>query len=261
MVSWVITERLIQALLSTWEEGHLLRDGALVVISGRPNVGKSTLLNAMLGKDRAIVTDLPGTTRDTIEEQIIIQGVPIRLVDTAGLRDVECTAERAGVDRARNVLQQADLVVYVVDRSQPLCAEDLAFMRELPPAKTLVVLNKTDLGTRIGSQDVMGHFAVPTSLLDRDGLATLRVAILDKLHFRPDTPPHAVISERHRSLLASASHELAHSLDLIKSDEPMSLSISATCLRRATENIGEITGRLYYHTLLDSIFGRFCIGK
>ncbi len=141
--------RQLDRLLGTWDEGHVVRDGVLTVISGKPNVGKSTLFNALLGTDRAIVADHPGTTRDTLEERLIIDGILLRLVDTAGLRDTDCVIEHQGVLRAKQQMQKADLHIHILDASQPLDRTDRESLSLMPPDRTIVVLNKVDLGVTI----------------------------------------------------------------------------------------------------------------
>ena len=142
----VASGALLDRLLASWEEGHLLRDGARVVITGQPNVGKSTLLNALLGTDRAIVTSIPGTTRDVIEEQAVIDGLPLRLIDTAGLRETECEIEREGITRTHKTLARADLVLLVVDGSKAPTPEERRALEDLRPRRGILVLNKGDRG-------------------------------------------------------------------------------------------------------------------
>ena len=144
-------------LISTWDEGHILREGALVVISGKPNVGKSTMMNTLLGRDRAIVSQIPGTTRDTIEERYVLDGIPLRLVDTAGLRETQCEIEQEGVRRARAQLQKADLHLYLVDASTPLDDDDRDHLAALKSEKCVVVLNKSDLGRVVLPDQIPGH--------------------------------------------------------------------------------------------------------
>lgn len=254
-------QQTLQSLLATWEEGHLLRDGVSVAIVGRPNVGKSTLLNGLLGKPRAIVTAMPGTTRDTIEEQMLLNGVAVRLTDTAGLRDTSCTIEREGIDRAQAVLLRAELVLYVIDASEPWDASDLAALADLTPRRTIVVLNKTDLGLKTAAADIADFTAVPCSLLRKEGLEQLRGVMADRLGAAAGGEPHAVISERHRTLIAGADREVAATRALLQGQTAGAEALAAAHLRSAMDALGEITGRLYTEELLDSVFSRFCVGK
>lgn len=251
-----------ERLMATWDEGHLLRDGASVVISGRPNVGKSTLLNTLLGRDRAIVSDIPGTTRDVIEEGLVLGGIPVRLIDTAGLREAECLIEREGVRRSRLQIEDADLHVYVVDASQGVSEEDLANLGRLDAARTVVVLNKIDLGAGTPPAQCAPHVAVRTCLHDGRGVDELKAAItrllLSSHHI--GEAQHAVISERHRRLLDQAMKHMKEARGHLSISGAES-DLAATLLRDALESLGAITGRVYSEELLNKIFSSFCIGK
>jgi len=251
----------IQDLLDSWEEGHILREGALVAIAGQPNVGKSTLLNRLLGAERAIVSGTPGTTRDTIEELVVLDGIPLRLVDTAGLREANCSVEREGVERAEAVLGRADLVLYVIDSSAPLREAERHRLGEMNASTCLVVLNKTDLGQAVSADSLPGFDAVACSLLADENLAELQKGMLRRLHIAPYIHSHAVISERHRQLLQNAQYALNTAKSLLEGGEADMVVPAATLLREGLESIGQITGRVYSDELLDNIFSRFCIGK
>jgi tRNA modification GTPase len=249
-------EEEIDAMLRTWNEGHLLRDGATVVIAGRPNVGKSTLLNALLGRDRAIVSDKPGTTRDTIEEHLVLEGIAVNVVDTAGLRKTACDIEREGIRRTENRLRQADLTIYVLDASQGLEPEDIARMSALDPARSIVVSNKMDLP---GAQSIHPG-ALPISLKSGTHLDKLRLMLVEKLGGGAVASiQHAVISERHRVLLETAMVNVREAGTLMKAGQD--LSIASQSLRTAISAIAQILGREVHEDLLDNIFSRFCIGK
>jgi len=255
----------IEGLARTWDEGHLLREGALVVISGPPNVGKSTLLNLLLGRERAIVSHVPGTTRDTIEETLVLEGIPLRVVDTAGLRETTCEVERAGISRARRELSSADLHLFVLDCSRPLEQHARDELAALPAARTIVVLNKQDLGCVLTPADLpSGYSAVSTSLLQGRGLEDVRRAlglVLER-HVDLHQSPHAVVSERHRELLQRAGAEMRGALDLLRAEHAdENLVLAAEHLRSALENTGRVIGRTWTEELLDNIFSRFCIGK
>jgi tRNA modification GTPase len=253
--------RHIEDFLSTWDEGHMLREGILVVISGRPNVGKSTLLNCLLGRPRAIVSQLPGTTRDTIEESLVIGGIPVRLVDTAGLREATGEVEREGIRRTMEHMEKADLHVYMVDASQPLSAEDRAHLEALKSEPCIVVLNKSDLGVAVRPSDLTYKSCVSTSLI-HDGADPVRWILRTGIEaVTASTPPHAVISERHRRLLLDACREVTRTTDLLVQKGESAWVPAANCLRAAIEAIGMITGRVYHDELLSSIFSRFCVGK
>jgi len=250
----------LEALLAGWGERHLLREGARVVIAGKPNVGKSTLLNAMLGTDRSIVTPVPGTTRDTVEEEMALAGIPLRLVDTAGLRQEACEVEREGIRRTRQSLSTADLALYVLDASVHPDPEVLAEIRELPPGHTILILNKTDLGNAASGSVPSGYKAVRTCLIRGDGLRDVQDAILAALKRHP-TPPHAMTSERHYRTLARAVASLRRAGKILEDGGDAETASAAFELREALEAIGSILGKVYDEELLNHIFSRFCIGK
>lgn len=264
------SQDVINKLLVTNREGRLLREGARVVIAGRPNAGKSSLMNGLLGRSRAIVSPEPGTTRDTIDESLVLGGVVVRLTDTAGLRETACMVEREGISRAETAVRNADLILYVVDASLPADPVDLerisALSRTTP---TLLLLNKTDLGHTWHSvmKDKGSDLDVRTfeTVLNRDqGLDAVRDAMTS--FFTTDegipwTPtPHAVISARHQDLLERAGSGLKEAALLLHQGD-QKLDLAAQSIRDAIDAIGHITGRVYEQELLDRIFSRFCIGK
>ena len=253
--------RQLEDLLATWDEGRLLREGARVVIMGRPNAGKSTLFNALLGHDRAIVTALPGTTRDILEETFVLDGVPLRILDTAGLRETECLIEQEGIRRARAHSAAADIAIYLIDSSQPVSPEDGLHLAKLNPARTVVVLNKADKKITNNQYPITNIQMVETSLITGAGIAEVKAAVAAKLGGISQTPAHAVISERHRDLLETARIELAQARERIAEGGELGAAPAAEHLRAALEALGQVTGRVYHNELLDNIFSRFCIGK
>lgn len=256
----------IDALLATWNEGRLLRDGARVVIAGRPNVGKSSLLNALLGQERAIVTAHPGTTRDTIEEGYSLDGIPVRLVDTAGLREATCEVERLGIERTRAMLERADVVLYVVDGSEPFGSEDAQAVGRLPADRSVVVLNKSDLVVQTTEQQLRCRCLAPVvsvsarAVVGLDELRRVLAARLDKSCGARGSEMHATVSERHRAGLTVACASVAGARQHLKGGET-GLVLAARDLRQAAESVGMIVGRTYTDDLLDLIFSRFCVGK
>ena len=250
----------LESLLTGWQEGRLLREGALVVITGKPNVGKSTLMNRLLGSERAIVASAPGTTRDTIEEGFVLGDIPLRLVDTAGLRETDCEIEREGVRRAVEKTDEADLRLHVLDISQELMSAESAMLDELPADRTILVLNKCDLPQAL-AEDSLPHGLprVRTSLAQDAELSELLDSIKTQMQDIEERPPHAVISSRHKAIVQSALNEMNRSLGHLADDEDPVLAAQA--LRQSLELLGRITGREYSQELLDSIFSRFCIGK
>lgn len=251
----------MERILATWEEGHILREGALVVISGKPNVGKSTLMNCLLGRDRVIVSSIPGTTRDTIEETLILEGIPVRLVDTAGLRPPESEIESHGVARALKHVQSADVRIDMIDCSQALDDEDRSGLKAMNPSRTIIVLNKSDLPVVVYPAGCQGLTAVLVSCLRGCGLESVKSAIVDKLGLGSARPAHAAISERHRRMLGIAAKDLHEAIELLESAGDEGVAVAASRLRIAAEEIGQITGRTYAEDMLNAIFSRFCIGK
>jgi len=256
-------QELLDELLNTWDEGHLLREGARVVILGRPNAGKSTLLNALLGFDRAIVSAQPGTTRDTIEEGFVLAGVPLRIVDTAGLRETDCEIESEGIRRAEAHSAEAHLSIYMIDASEPLHEEDRIRLKKLNPAKSIVVLNKVDRGIQAKISSSFSQVIVEASIKKGDGISSLKEAITALLGDGAggETLPHAVISERHRHLLVEAREESKKAQRVLAENMEENAVFAVEHLRCALELIGEATGRIYHEELLENIFSRFCIGK
>lgn len=251
----------VGTLIESWGEGHLLREGASIVIMGRPNAGKSTLMNALLGRSRAIVTPHPGTTRDTIEEQLVINGYMVTLVDTAGLRDPGCEIEREGIRRAHEKRSHADLVIYVIDGSHDDHTEDEHELENLESSKTIIVLNKCDTSSNETNSPLATiQSFIRLSAITGVGLYRLREAIIHRLASLSPTPHRVTISERHRTQLVRASQEIDKAKASLHSSTPDHVLASAH-IRTALEELGIVTGRIYHDELLDNIFSRFCIGK
>jgi tRNA modification GTPase len=249
-----------EQLAATWNEGNLLRDGALVVLCGRPNAGKSSLLNALLGRNRAIVHPQPGTTRDVIEESYNLDGMPLRLVDTAGLRETEDTVEREGVSRARGWIRQADVTVYLVDSSAPPDAALAAELASLSVGRTLVGMTKCDL-------PACGHIEIPPafpqvrlSVKTGDGLAALKAELAKRLGAEAEAVGQPIVSLRHVENLREAVAQGRAACEALVAGESC-LVLAAGHLRNAAEALGHIVGRVYSDDLLDTVFSRFCVGK
>jgi len=253
----------LATLAETWHEGHVLREGALIVISGPPNVGKSTLMNLLLGRDRAIVSNIAGTTRDTLEEGFVIGGIPVRIVDTAGLRDTECEIEQEGMRRAEKYLQTSDIQIVMIDISGEVNPRDVEFIRSLDSGKSIVVLNKCDLGREVSPQLFSGHCVIEASLTDGVGLERIKEMLEQCLteNFDLTTQPHAMISSRHFRLLNEARERVNEAIENLVAGGETEEVIAASALRCALDALGRVTGRVYEVELLDSIFSRFCIGK
>ena len=250
----------LERLAATWSSGHLLRDGALVVISGRPNAGKSSLLNALLGRNRAIVHEVPGTTRDVIEEGYALNGVPLRLVDTAGLRETADAVEREGIGRARDFMRQADLNVHLIDSSVPASADLAEELRALPARRTLIGITKCDLpaagAVRLPPELTRVRLSVKTGA----GMAELKTAMAQALGVDEEAYGPPVVSLRHVTELREAAGQGQSAIAALAAGAER-LVIAAGHLRAAAEAVGRIVGRVYSDDLLDAIFGRFYVGK
>lgn len=255
----------IADLLSTYAEGRLHREGVKTVLVGRPNVGKSSLMNALLGADRALVHHKPGTTRDVIEETCQIGGFVFHLFDTAGLRATTDEVEAMGVSRSEEHLKEADLVLWVVDGSATFNEEDIEFLSELDLNKTLVCVNKTDLGlafdpsTLVLSKDKDRLCLI--SAVKGDGLDRLKEKMTHWVkHLAPQENSGLRITKlRHKEILEKAYQELTQAARVIEAQGAMELA--ALHFKKAHESLGQITGADVGEDLLDTIFSEFCIGK
>lgn len=253
-------KNILSKCLCTWRESIVLRDGLHVVIAGRPNAGKSTLFNKLLGCDRSIVTEIPGTTRDYIEEQIVLDGIPIRLVDTAGLRSTECRIESHGVNRTISKVLEADVLLYVVDASEPPCAEDKANLRIARSDSVLVLLNKVDLGVRTDESFFSGIRTLRCSLLLEQGFTDIKRSIVELSSVKTGGTPHVLITERHRSVIQEIVESLSQ-IDKIPTSDPEYFTVSAMMIRSSLSRIGLILGKEWSQEVLGLIFSRFCVGK
>ena len=261
--TWVRRE--IEKLLQTSVQGKILREGLSTVIVGRPNVGKSSLLNSLVQENKAIVTEVAGTTRDIIEEYVNVRGVPLKLVDTAGIRETEDIVERIGVERSRKVLKQADLILLVLNHSDELTIEDERLFEAIHGMDFIVVINKTDLEKKIDSirvQELAGNRKiVTTSLLQEEGVDQLEEAIAS-LFFEGslDSSDLTYVSNaRHIALLHQAKHTIEDAINAAHAVVPIDMiQIDVT---RTWEILGEITGDTVEESLIDQLFSQFCLGK
>ena len=255
----------LNSLLQTYEQGKVYREGVSAVIVGRPNVGKSSLLNALLREDRAIVTPFPGTTRDVIEEGVNVRGIFLKLMDTAGLHQTKDAVEGEGVRRTWDRLAQADLVIWVVDGSEPLTPDDLDILREVRDKRTVVAINKNDLPLRVNLQDLSGQMPgvplIPVSALHHRRISHLEDAIRDRvLNGTSESSSEILLSNlRHKQALERAREGLERATEA--SRLKLSVEFLSVDLGAALQALGEVVGETTSEDLLERIFSRFCIGK
>lgn len=255
----------IEQLLKTASQGKIMREGLATALVGRPNVGKSSLLNHLLHEDKAIVTDVAGTTRDVIEEYVNVSGVPLKLIDTAGIRETDDKVEKIGVERSKKAIEQSDLVLLVLNAAESLTKEDLELIRLTNDKKRIIILNKTDLEEKLDRKELAkiseNAPVYATSILKNEGVEALEEAI-SKLFFKGIENSQSTVmvtNARHIALLKKAQNSLDSVLEGISSGMPVDLvQIDMT---EAWNLLGEITGESYEDELLDQLFSQFCLGK
>ena len=251
----------IRNLLSNADEGKIIRDGLNIVIVGKPNVGKSSLLNALLKEKRAIVTDVPGTTRDVIEEYLNLDGIPIRITDTAGIRETEDVVEKIGVEKSKEKIEEADLIILMLDTSREIDEEDKAIIDKIKDRKYIVLLNKIDLEMKI-SKEIISKLnnKIDISAKTGKGLDDLKDMIKD-LFFNGEINSESLIisNTRHKQALYRAMENCETAIGRVNANEYLDLiSIYITAAMKA---LGEITGNELEEDLLNKIFSEFCVGK
>lgn len=255
----------VERLLKMAKQGKILREGISTAIIGRPNVGKSSLLNAFVQETKAIVTDIPGTTRDVIEEYVNVRGIPLRLVDTAGIRETEDIVERIGVERSRKALQESDLILLVLNNGEELTEEDRNLFKAVEGLEYIVIINKTDLDRKLNLEEVKElageQQIITTSLIEDKGMDALEEAIADTFYDGElDTGDLSYVSNvRHIQLLQQTLSALSDATEAMEAGMPIDLvQIDVT---RAWELLGEIVGDTVQDSLIDQLFSQFCLGK
>ena len=260
-VTEIISE--VDMLLSTADEGKILREGLSTVIVGKPNVGKSSLLNALVKEKRAIVTDVPGTTRDVIEEYISIEGIPVKIIDTAGIRETEDVVEKIGVEKSKEKIDEADLVILILDLSNKLTHEDREIIEYIKDKKYIVLLNKSDLDGKIEREELQGlksKYITNISVKTGEGLNSVREHIKD-LFFNGEIKTEGVFvtNNRHKESLIRAKENLESSLNAL--EYTLAIDLASIDIRNAWMNLGEITGEALEEDIIHKIFSEFCLGK
>ncbi|SFL74614.1 tRNA modification GTPase trmE [Gracilibacillus orientalis] len=255
----------VDRLLSMAKQGKILREGIGTAIIGRPNVGKSSLLNAFVQETKAIVTEIPGTTRDVIEEYVNVRGIPLRLVDTAGIRETEDIVERIGVERSRQALKESDLILLVLNYGEELTEEDRNLFKAVEGLEYIVIINKTDLDQKLELEEVKqlagDQKVITTTLIEDKGMDALEEAIADTFFAGDlDSGDLTYVSNvRHIQLLQQTIKALEDAIDAMDADMPIDLvQIDVT---RAWELLGEIIGDTMQDSLIDQLFSQFCLGK
>jgi len=255
----------VDQLRATADVGRLIREGLRVTIVGRPNVGKSSLMNALLGESRAIVTEIPGTTRDTIEEGIQIKGIPVYLTDTAGIRATEDEIERLGIEKSKEAFERADLILLMIDASQPLREEDLEIAEGIGERKVIVLLNKEDLGKKVSQSEldrILPHAVfIDTSMPLDKGIKDLTDEIVAQVHRGNVRQENSMVvtNARQKALLDEASSLLSDALVMTR--ERAAMDFIESDLRHAWETLGDILGEAISDDIIDQVFARFCLGK
>ena len=256
-------EQRLDAMLAESKSGRMMRDGVMAAIAGTPNAGKSSLLNRFLETERAIVTDVPGTTRDVIEEWITIQGVPICLVDTAGIRSTDDTVEQIGVRRAKEYMDRADIILVVVDQSRPLQEEDRQILETARGRQALIVLNKEDLQPAFATEELQSY-GLPLLSISAStgaGMGELKDAMLSLALKQGLMAAQSALlaNTRHIELVRQSREALQRALDTIEAGMPVDCAI--VDIREAWELLGSITGDTVHDDIIEEIFSRFCLGK
>lgn len=255
----------IEKLLVTADTGRILKDGLNVTIVGKPNVGKSSLMNALLKESRAIVTEIPGTTRDTIEEVLSIKDIPIKLTDTAGIRDTEDTIEKIGIEKSKESFNQADLIIFMIDGSRELSSEDLEIIEYLKERKSIVLINKADLDNKVQNDEIESMLPkakiIKTAVKEEIGIDELENQIAELVYGGQVKQDHSMLvtNVRHKDLLEKSKESILDALNMAKSRE--ALDFIEVDIRRGWELLGEIIGETVTDDIIDRVFERFCLGK
>lgn len=258
-------ENKLKKLEETFDNGKILKDGISVAIIGKPNAGKSSLLNALLREERAIVTEIEGTTRDTIEEFVNIKGIPLKLIDTAGIREAKDLVEKIGVEKAKQIANKADLIIVLFDVSKELTQEDEEILDFIKDKKAIILLNKMDLENNVLNKNKKildsNKKIIEISALKLDGIEKLEEEILEmfnvgKIEIGQDI---IITNSRHKSLIRKAIKNIENAEDTINQNMP--IDIIAINITETLQSIGEITGNSVSEDLINSIFAKFCLGK
>jgi len=250
----------IENLLQNSKSSNIIENGIKTILIGKPNVGKSSILNTLLNEEKAIVTDIPGTTRDTVEGKIMLEGIHLNLIDTAGLRDTDNLVEELGVKKSKALLKESDLILYVLNNNEKITKEDLDILKEYQD-KLIVIINKTDLEKNLDLNLLKGHSIVETSTINNTGFEVLKKQIIELFNIEKINQNDNIIylNKRQHEALDKANNLIKELINNIKEDTPIDLL--PIDLKEIWEILSTITGDVYDETLLDNLFSRFCLGK
>ncbi len=255
----------VTALTDSAETGRIIQEGLAVAIIGKPNVGKSSLMNSLLGEGRAIVTEIPGTTRDTIEEHLSVRGIPVRLTDTAGIRRTDDIIEQIGIEKSKESFNHADLVIFILDSSRPVTDEDREIMEFINEEKTIVVLNKIDL-EKVVDKSVIEKMLPKTTIIEtsmetREGIEKIEEQIVSMVYGGKVSQKDSVMvtSARHKDILEKAKKSIDDAVSMVEMKEP--LEFIEIDINSAYEALGEIIGETVQDDIINEVFSRFCLGK
>lgn len=255
----------LELLEKSFESGKILKEGVKTVIVGKPNAGKSSLLNVILNEDRAIVSDYAGTTRDTIEEFINIDGIPLKIIDTAGIRKTDDFVEKMGVEKAINLINDADLIIAIFDSSRKLDEEDFKVLDLIKNKKSIILLNKCDLSPKkfetINYISKLNKTVIKASMKTEEGIDKLYKEIANLFNNKEIELNDGIIvtNIRHKNLIHRAIDNIIKAMDSIKQEMP--IDITAICIKETLEDLGEITGNNVSEDIINKIFSKFCLGK
>lgn len=259
-----IEEKLVK-LERSFDNGKIIKEGIKTAIIGKPNAGKSSLLNAILKEDRAIVTEYEGTTRDTIEEFVTINGIPLKLIDTAGIRETKDEVEKIGIAKSREIAKEADLVISIFDSTKDLTEEDLEILQLIKDKKAIIILNKIDLTTVLQEKDTrlqeVSHHIIKMSALNQIGIDKLYEEITQLFQLNEINLDNEIIitNIRHKNLITKAIQNVKKTKETVEQEMP--LDIIAIFIKDILEDLGNITGEIVNEDIINEIFSKFCLGK
>ena len=251
----------LKKLLSSSKDGKIIREGIDVAILGRPNVGKSSILNHLLDEEKAIVTNVAGTTRDIVEGVISLSGIKLNLIDTAGIRETDDIVEKIGVDKSLDVSKKADLIIYVFNNNEKITSEEIELLKQMENVKKLVLINKSDLESNIDLSSISEYPVVLGNTVSKDGLDELKNKIIEMFNLDEIGSKNfnLLSNARQIALITSSLNSIEEAIKSVEEEVP--LEMIATDIKEAYDLLGEIIGSTYKDELLDELFANFCLGK